>query len=128
CVCIDETAYHLLVKFFVHAQEIVWDAEGARDLPRVLDRLGAAAAAESLRRLLELRPRPDAHGHTDNVAPLVDQQGCGDGRVDSAAHPDDDAIRHLAPGVDLCFVPAPRATAVRPGFRRAVRARRRSRS
>src|SRR5207253_10377683 len=76
------------------------DPEGAGDLARILYRLGAAAVAEALRRLLSrLLPRRDAHGDLDDVASLLDQQGRGERRVDATAHADDDTFSHLARGV-----------------------------
>src|SRR5262249_3415072 len=100
----------------VHAEEEVRDAERARDLPGILDRLGPAAAPEALRRLLRLA-RPDAHGDADDVRALLDEQRRGDRRVDASAHADDDAFCHLLS-----------ASASRQAARTGARARPASRS
>src|SRR5437867_12610220 len=46
----------------LHVEEVVPDAEGAGDVPRVVRSLRAATASEALRRLGWLGPGPDAHG------------------------------------------------------------------
>jgi len=75
-------------------EEVVRDAEAARDRACVGDRLGRAAAAELARGLFRFVPRPDPERDPDDIVALLDQQRGCDRRVDPAAHSHDDAHGH----------------------------------
>src|SRR2546428_9953740 len=79
----------------LHVEEVVPDAEGAGDVPRVVCRLRAATASEALRRLGRARPGPDAHGDPDDVVALLDAERGRDPGAGSPAPPDDDSLRHV---------------------------------
>ena len=55
---------------------------------------GEQQRPEARRRVLRLAPGPDAQGDADHVEALLDEQRGGDGRVDAAAHADDEPLCH----------------------------------
>src|SRR5436309_14468741 len=61
----------------LHDEEVVPEAEGAGDVPRVVRSIRAATASEALRRLGRLGPAPDAQGHTADIAALIYETRCG---------------------------------------------------
>src|SRR3989442_8798 len=78
----------------LHVEDVVRDAERAGDGPRIVRRLRSAAAPEPLRRLVGRGPGRDAHGDSDDLVALLDEQRGRDGGVDAPAHPDDDSLGH----------------------------------
>src|SRR6267143_1660243 len=106
------------VELGLHVQDVVRDAELARDAARVVHRLAAAARAEAPRRIVGLRPRPDAHGDPDHLEAALDEERRRDRRIHASGHADDDARGHRLDDTRR----------VRPAVRRAARAPRRWRS
>jgi hypothetical protein len=68
--------------------DVVGNAERVRDAARVGDGLRAAAFVLRARDAIL---RPDLHGHADDVVALLLEQVGGDGRIDAAAHAEQDA-------------------------------------
>ena len=89
-----EVVDHRAFEFGLAIEEIVGNAEPARDLPRIVHRGGRAAASETLRRVRRLLPRPDAQCDAYHVETLLDEERGGDRRVDAAGETYDDALSH----------------------------------
>jgi hypothetical protein len=74
-VLADEIRHHLRAEPILEVDDVVRDADDGRDAAGVVEVVDRAAGAEvrlSLALVVEL------HGHTDDVMPLLGEQGRGD--------------------------------------------------
>jgi len=87
---------HRLSEFVFRVEDVIRDGEAARDRASVVHGLGRATAPESAHGIVRFLPRPHPQRDPDDVVALLDEQCRRHGRVDAAAHPDDDPLRHTA--------------------------------
>ena len=83
-----EVVDHRFLEIERFVDDIMRDAEGVGDGAGIGDRRGAAAGVFGLRDAIL---KPDLHRHADDIVALLFEQVSRDGRIDAAAHADDDA-------------------------------------
>ena len=79
---------HHLLELVRLIDHVMGNAERMRDAAGIGHGLGAATF---VLRAGDAILRPDLHGHTDHVVPLFLEQVSRDGRIDAAAHAEQDA-------------------------------------
>ena len=87
-----EAVHHRLAEAVFEVHDVVADAELAGHPAGVVDVFDAAALLAS-GELGGTLLGPEAHGDADDVVALLDEEGGGDGAIDSAGHADDDPRR-----------------------------------
>jgi hypothetical protein len=87
-VAVDEKIHHVTLEGLLDVDQVKGNAQFLGHPPRVVDALQAAALVGRAFALPRLRP--EAHHHADAVVALLHQQRRRHGRIDPAAHGDDD--------------------------------------